>query len=70
MGLATDISGGYSPSMFDACRHAMTASLALHEGVDPALGASQRGRAGQGVQARIDHVFALWLATAAGGDAL
>src|SRR2546427_3567881 len=31
MGLATDISGGYSPSMFDACRHAMTASLALHE---------------------------------------
>ena len=70
MGLATDISGGYSPSMFDACRHAMTASLALHEGVDPSLGALQRGRAGQGVQARIDHVFALWLATAAGGDAL
>src|SRR2546427_8220516 len=31
MGLATDISGGYSPSMFDACRHAMTASLARSE---------------------------------------
>lgn len=70
MGLATDISGGYSPSMFDACRHAMTASLALHEGVEPDLSAARRGRAGHGQQARIDHVFALWLATAAGGSAL
>jgi guanine deaminase len=70
MGLATDISGGYSPSMFDACRHAMTAALALHEGVDPDLPAAGRGRSGQGQSARLDHVFALWLATAAGGEAL
>lgn len=66
MGLATDISGGYSPSLFDACRHAITASCALHDGVDPALASAQRGRH----NAKIDHVFALWLATAAGGKAL
>ncbi len=66
MGLGTDISGGYSPSMFDACRHAITASYALDQGVDPNLPAAQRGRN----DARIDHVFALWLATAAGGQAL
>jgi guanine deaminase len=66
MGLGSDISGGYSPSMFDACRHAITASYALDEGVDPDLPAAQRGRH----NARIDHVFALWLATAAGGEAL
>lgn len=66
MGLGSDISGGYSPSMFDACRHAITASYALHEGVDPDLPSAQRGRH----DARIDHVFALWLATAAGGAAL
>lgn len=70
MGLATDISGGYSPSMFDACRHAVTAALALHEGTDPNLPAGVRGRAGKGQPAKIDHVFALWLATAAGGQAL
>lgn len=70
MGLATDISGGYSPSMFDACRHAMTAALALHEGTDPDRISAERGRAGQGRPAKIDHVFALWLATAAGGQAL
>jgi len=66
MGLGSDISGGYSPSMFDACRHAITASYALDEGVDPDLPSAQRGRH----NARIDHVFALWLATAAGGKAL
>lgn len=66
MGLGSDISGGYSPSMFDACRHAITASYALDEGVDPDLPTAQRGRH----DARIDHVFALWLATAAGGQAL
>jgi guanine deaminase len=70
LGLATDISGGYSPSMFDACRHAMTAALALHEGTDPDQPSSARGRAAQGRPAKIDHVFALWLATAAGGQAL
>jgi len=68
MGLGSDISGGYSPSLFDACRHAMTASLALHEGTDPELSADQRGRNAR--PARIDHVLALWLATTAGARAL
>ena len=70
MGLGTDISGGYSPSMLDACRHAVTASLALHEGTDPELLSADRGRKGQGRTAQIDHVFALWLATTAGGQVL
>ena len=70
MGLATDISGGYSPSMFDACRHTITAALALHEGTDPDLSADVRGRAARGLPAKVDHVFALWLATTAGGQAL
>ena len=46
------------------------AALALHEGTDPDLASTARGRAAQGSPAKIDHVFALWLATAAGGHAL
>jgi len=34
VGLGTDIAGGHSPSVFDACRHAITASKALNDGVD------------------------------------
>src|SRR5690606_37488408 len=59
-------SGGYSPSMFDACRHAITASYALDEGVDPDLPTAQRGRH----NARTDPVFELWLGTAESGKAL
>jgi len=70
MGLGSDISGGYSPSLFDACRHAMTAALALHEGTDPALVPERRGSKAQGQPASIAPVFALWLASAAGARAL
>jgi len=70
MGLGSDISGGYSPNLFDACRHAMTASLALHEGTDPDRSAARRGRNAQNRPARIDPVFAFWLATTAGARAL
>ena len=66
VGLGTDISGGASPSILDNCRHAITASRALEDGVDPALDAARRGRPAS----RIDFRTALWLATAGGADAL
>jgi len=66
VGLGTDISGGPSASMFESCRHAVAASRALEDGVDPSLAADTRGRAGS----RIDFRHAFWLATAGGGEAL
>jgi guanine deaminase len=66
VGLGTDISGGYSPSMLDACRAAIIASRALEDGVDASIPAAQRGRPGS----RINHREAFWLATAGGGEAL
>jgi len=64
--LGTDISGGPGTSMFDSCRHAVTASRSLEDGVDPALKASQRGRR----QSAIDFRHAFWLATVGGGETL
>ena len=66
VGLGTDISGGASASILDTCRHAVNASRALEDGVDPALDASVRGRP----DSRVDFRTAFWLATAGGADAL
>ena len=66
LGLGTDIAGGPSASMFDSCRHAIAASRALEDGVDPNQTATARGRP----QSRIDFRHAFWLATAGGGEAL
>ena len=66
VGLGTDISGGASPSILDNCRHAVNASRALEDGVDPALDAAGRGRPGS----RVDFRTAFWLATAGGAAAL
>ena len=44
VGLGTDISGGPSGSMFEACRTTVQSSRLLQDGVDPALPAAQRGR--------------------------
>lgn len=66
VGLGTDISGGPSASMFNACRTTVQSSRMLEEGVDPAVPASARGRAGSAV----NLVTAFYLATAGGGDAL
>ena len=52
--------------MFDVCRHAIAASRALEDGVDPACPATERGTAGS----RIDFRHAFWLATTGGGEAL
>lgn len=66
VGLGTDISGGPSASMFNACLAAMQSSRMLEEGVDPALPPERRGRPGS----RISLVTAFHLATAGGGDVL
>lgn len=66
VGLGTDISGGPSASMFEACRATVQSSRLLEDGVDPALPAGQRGRP----NSRIDLVTAFHLATAGGGEAL
>ena len=66
VGLGTDISGGYSPSLLDGCRHAISSSRALHGGVHAHLPPQERGAAGTA----ITHHEAFWLATAGGAEAL
>jgi guanine deaminase len=66
VGLGSDVSGGPSASIFDACRTAVAASIALDEGTDPAKAASARGRPGS----RLDFRGAFYLATVGGGEVL
>ncbi|WP_236895796.1 guanine deaminase [Devosia sp. SL43] len=66
VGLGTDVSGGPSASMFEACRTTVQSSRMLEEGVDPALPPSRRGRPGSA----IGLATAFHLATAGGGIAL
>lgn len=65
-GLGSDISAGHSPSIFDACRHAITASKALNYGVDPQHSPDKRGRLGSAITFK----EAFWLATGGGGEVL
>lgn len=64
--LGTDISGGPSVSMFESCRHAVSASRSLNDGVDPDIAAERRGRS----KSAIDFRHAFWLGTVGGGDVL
>lgn len=67
VGLGTDISGGYSPSMYENIRQAVVVSRLLETGVDAQQPAEERG----GIpSARISLVEAFWLATAGGAEAL
>jgi guanine deaminase len=66
VGLGTDIAGGPSGSILDACRMAVAASRMLEDGVDAALPAERRARP----HSRIDFGLALHLATAGGADIL
>lgn len=66
VGLGTDISGGPSASLFDGCRHAISSSRNLEEGVDPSLSARERGIN----NSRIDFREAFHIATAGGADVL
>lgn len=66
IGMATDISGGYSPSMYEAIRQAVVSSRMLQEGVDPSVPREERGRADSAIT--VNNAF--YAATAAGGAAL
>ncbi|MGN0077657.1 MAG: guanine deaminase [Coriobacteriales bacterium] len=66
VGLGTDISGGYSPSMYENIRQAVLVSRLLETGVDAQRPADERGLG----DARISLVESFWLATAGGGQSL
>lgn len=66
VGLGTDVSGGPSASMFEACRTTVQASRLLETGTDPNVPRETRGHPG----ATIDMKTAFHLATAGGGEAL
>lgn len=66
IGLGTDISGGFSPSLFDNVRQAVISSRMLEDGVNPALPAQERGVPNSRIT--VDEAF--YLATAGGGEAL
>lgn len=66
VGLGTDISGGPSSSMFEACRTTVQASRALESGVDADVSRETRGKPNSSV----DMATAFHLATAGGGEAL
>lgn len=62
VGLGSDIAGGARPGLLGVCQDAVTVSRMLEDGVDPSLGAGERGVP----ESRIDTVTAFWLATAGG----
>lgn len=66
IGLGSDISGGFSPSLFDNIRQAVMSSRMLEDGVNPAIPANERGVA----NARITVNEAFYFATAGGGESL
>lgn len=68
VGLGTDISGGYSPSMYENIRQAVVVSRLLETGVNAMLPPDERGGLGEGT--RISLVEAFWLATTGGAEAL
>lgn len=66
IGLGSDISGGFSPSLFDNARQAVISSRMLEDGVNTKLPASERGVP----NSRITINEAFFLATAGGGEGL
>ena len=67
IGLGTDISGGFSPSLYDNIRMAVMASRILEDGVDARVPSDRRGA---GEPSRISAAEALYLATKGGSEAL
>lgn len=66
MGLDTDLSGGFSPSLYDNIKQAVMSSRMLEDGVNPNLPAENRGVP----RSRITVHESFYLATAGGGEAL
>ncbi len=67
IGLGTDVSGGFSPSLYDNIRQAVMASRMLEDGVDALVPIERRGA---GRPSRISVAEALYLATKGGAEAL
>lgn len=66
IGLGTDISGGFSPSLYENIRHAVISSRILEDGVDSEKESFERGVS----NSRISVVEAFYLATKGGGESL
>ena len=64
--LGTDISGGFSPSLYDNIKHTVMASRMLNDGVENRLEASRRGNH----DSKVSVFEAFYLATTGGGEAL
>ena len=64
--LGTDISGGFSPSLYDNIKHTVMASRMLNDGVDNSLEANHRGNN----DSKVSVFEAFYLATTGGGEAL
>lgn len=66
IGLGSDISGGFSPSIYDNARQAVISSRMLEDGVNTTLPAKERGVP----NSRITINEAFYFATAGGGESL
>jgi guanine deaminase len=66
IGLGTDISGGFSPSLYDNIKQSVISSRMLEDGVNTKLPADKRGVPGS----RVTVNEAFYLATVGGGDSL
>lgn len=66
IGLGTDISGGYSPSIYDNMKQTVLASQILEDGVNTKISSQERGVP----NSRISINTAFYLATAGGGESL
>nr|WP_211117171.1 guanine deaminase [Sporosarcina ureilytica] len=66
IGLGSDISGGFSPSLYDNIRQSVITSRMLEDGVDPSLPSQERGLE----NSRITINEAFYFATAGGGESL
>ncbi|KPN95148.1 guanine deaminase [Lysinibacillus sp. ZYM-1] len=66
IGLGSDVSGGFSPSLFDNARQAVMSSRMLEDGVNTTIEANKRGVP----NSRITINEAFYLATAGGGESL
>lgn len=66
IGLGSDISGGFSPSLYDNIRQSVITSRMLEDGVDASLAAEKRGV--ENSQITINEAF--YFATAGGGESL
>lgn len=66
VGMGTDISGGYSPSIYQNIRQSVISSRMLHQGVNPELSPEDRGTDNQQITAK----NGFYLATVGGAEGL